>query len=673
MTRQFRPMSHLLLVLFKGAAAFSLLATAIDGTSANAQAPAERKVIIYVWDGLRPDSVNQVDTPNLYALREEGVHFTDNHSTYPTFTMMNAASFATGSFGGTTGYYGNTLWQPTARGSDSANQPVDYQQPIFSEDYAMLTDLSNDLKGDLLMVESLFSAAQKTGLSTVTIGKSGAAFIQDYKRGGMMLDEKAVLPISLVTELQAANIRLPALTPNAYGPNEVKLGQDNGNPTAFGAPKRMKDGVSFDASDASGSPFKTALDYMFDVYVNYILPKKVPRLSVVWMRDPDTSEHIYGPGTANVLDGLRGNDQRLGRLRAKLKELGWDNSTDIIIVSDHAHSTVAGSSTLFPLRSIKNGEVGDIDPNGYSVSGMVRLADLMQRAGFTNVYDGIGCSYLPLSMGGIKADGTPVYPVQVDKEGKLCGKEGQNYLSGPFKVPTNLPPKSIVIAVNGGSDYLYVPDHDADTVRRTVAFLQTRSEVGSIFVDSRYGDIPGTMPLSLIRQENAAGRNPDIIVGFDWDDEAVVSGMKGTEYSGILLNNPYRGMHGDFTPIDVHNTLIAVGPDFRENMPDLLPTGNVDVAPTVASILGLKLPQADGRPLLEALRNGPSASAYQVTVGVMQPKAEATGISVKLPTDPNGKDVDSSKSTFSFNLHTKMLTYQGRTYTYFDKAKVLRR
>src|SRR5262249_46141328 len=156
-----------------------------------------------------PDSVNPVDTPNLDALREEGVNFTDNHSTYPTFTMMNAASFATGSFGGTTGYFGNMLWQPTARGLDSANHPVDYQQPIFSEDYAILTDLANDLKGDLLMVESLFSAAQKAGLSTVTIGKTGAAFIQDYKRGGMMLDERTVLPLSLVRELQAANICLP--------------------------------------------------------------------------------------------------------------------------------------------------------------------------------------------------------------------------------------------------------------------------------------------------------------------------------------------------------------------------------------------------------------------------------------------------------------------------------
>jgi hypothetical protein len=321
------------------------------------------------------------------------------------------------------------------------------------------------------------------------------------------------------------------------------------------------------------------------------------------------------------------------------------------------------------LRKIVNGEPTEIDPNGYSVSGMVRLADLMDRAGFENIYDGIGCSYLPTSMG-IKADGTPVYQVQVDTDGKVCGKEGQKYQSRSFKVPAQLPPRSVVIAVNGGSDYIYVPDHDANTVRKVVAFLQSRAEVGSIFIDSRYGDVPGTMPLSLVRQENKAGRNPDIIVGFDWDDTVSVSGMKGTEYSGILLNNPYRGMHGDFTPIDVHNTLMAVGPDFRENMRDTLPTGNVDVAPTVANILGLKLPHADGRPLLEALRNGPSARDFQVTAAVLRPRSEATGIQVKLPTDPSGKDIDSSKSTFSFNLYTKMLTYKSQTYIYYDKAKV---
>ena len=73
---------------------------------------APTRTIIMVWDGLRPDSVTAADTPNLYALRQAGVNFSDNHSTYPTFTMMNASSLATGAFPKTSGFYGNTLWTP---------------------------------------------------------------------------------------------------------------------------------------------------------------------------------------------------------------------------------------------------------------------------------------------------------------------------------------------------------------------------------------------------------------------------------------------------------------------------------------------------------------------------------------------------------------------------------
>ena len=651
------------------AAALAALLCVSASMPANAQ-PAKRKVIIFVWDGLRPDSINASDTPNLFALREAGVDFTDNHSSYPTFTMINAASFATGGFAGTTGYYGNQLWQPGPEGPDAAGKPVDFQQPVFSEDYAILQDLTTFYRNELFLVETLFEAAQKAGLSTVAIGKTGAAFIQDYKRGGMMLDEKTVLPLDFAKELQAAGIPLPATTPNAYAKGEIVLTAENGDPTAFKQLKRLKDGKSADATDISGSPYKAALQYMFDVYVKYVLPKKNPDLSVVWIRDPDTSQHAFGVGSANARDALRSNDLMLGQLRGALKELGLETTTDIIVVSDHAHSNISGSTALFPLRAIQNGEVGPVDPAGYPVSGLVRIADLMGRAGFS-VFDGMGCSYLPASMG-IKADGTPVYDTFVDTDGTVCGKVGEKYNTGPRKLPAELPPKSVVVAVNGGSDYLYVPDHDAATVAQAVAFLQSLDIVGPIFVASRYGALPGTMPLDFVHIENAAGRSPDVVFSYDYDENALVNGVRGTEYSGSLLNSANRGMHGSFSPIDVHNTLIAHGPDFRENLKNPLPSGNVDVAPTVASILGLRLPKADGRPLLEALRNGPPVSAFAVTSRSFQPRQPALGLHVQLPTDPTGKDVDPSRTAYSFYIETKTLSYDDKSYMYFDKAKAVR-
>jgi arylsulfatase A-like enzyme len=632
--------------------------------------PPARNVVIVVWDGLRPDAVDAEDTPNLFRLREIGTEFADHHSTYPTFTMMNSASFATGGFPGTAGFYGNVVWQPGAEGKDSSGKPVDFRQPVFSEDYAVLDDLGRQLQGRLLLTPTLFEAAQKAGIATFALGKNGAAYLQDLKRGGMLLDEKTVLPLWLAKDLQGFGVPLPATAPYAYGLGNLTLSSANGDPTLFQPPERLKDGVSSDPTDASGSRFKAGLDYMVAAYVDQVLPRKQPRLSLLWLRDPDSTQHSYGLGTRNWHDALRATDAMLGRIRDKLKQLGLDPVTDLIVVSDHGHSSVSGAVQWFPLRAIRDRASAEVDPKGYSVSGLVRLADLLRRAGFA-AYDGIGCTYAPLAAG-IKADGAPVYPVSTDVDGTACGKAGQKYQAPAMKVPAELPRGALVVAVNGGSDYVYVPDHDPEVVRRAVRFLQGRSEVGALFVDERYGRIPGTLPLGAIRAQHAT-RSPDILLSYDYDENAVVSGVPGIEYAGILQGNAYRGMHGSFSPRDVHNVLIAAGPHFRRGFKDTLPSGNVDLAPTVARILGLSLQPTDGRPLLEALAGGAAAGEYRVESAVLQPDGPATGLIIQLPTDPGGKDVDPAKSSYTFQLRTKTVWAGDTRYTYFDSAKAVRR
>ena len=661
-------MSNRALLCFLAACGSSAPTASTTPIATPAPAP-DRSVIIVVWDGLRPDAVTAAETPNLARLRAAGVEFTDNHATYPTFTMMNAASFATGQFSDATGFYGNTLWQPGATGNDAGGKPVDYRQPVFSEDYAVLDALKSPNKQ--LLADTLFAAAQAAGIATAAVGKTGAAYLQDTGRGGLILDERTALPLAFAKELQAAGVALPPSAPNAYAAGELALAPDNGNPVEVKPFKKLNDGVSIDPTDEAGSPFKGALDYLFIAFVDHILPDKRPRLSLVWLRDPDTVQHQYGIGTPNWHDALRTNDALLGKLVGKLEALGVKDKTDIIVVSDHGHSNVSGPQDLFPLHSVRDGAVADVDPHGHSVSGMVRITDLLHRAGFT-VFDGLGCTFIPVAMG-IRRDGKPVYPTQTDGDGKLCGKEGQKYQVPPRKVPTELPPHALVVAVNGGSDYVYVPDHDPALVKKTVAFLQSRAEVGAIFVDDRYGAIPGTMALGAIHARNAAGKNPDIIFAYDHDDGAVIEGMPGTEMAGVLGGNGYRGMHGSFSPRDVHNTLIAAGPDFRTGFQDPLPTGNVDVAPTVARILGLALPHAQGRALLEALNGGAPLTDYHAAPKVETPAAPATGLTIHLPTDPDGKDVAPGLTRYSFELHTKSLGYGAQSYTYYDYAKATRR
>ena len=61
-------------------------------------------------------------------------------------------------------------------------------------------------------------------------------------------------------------------------------------------------------------------------------------------------------------------------------------------------------------------------------------------------------------------------------------------------------------------------------------------------------------------------------------------------------------MHGSMSVHEMRCTLIAAGPDFRQAVVSDLPTGNVDVAPTVLSLLGLGAPLGvEGRILEEAM------------------------------------------------------------------------
>ena len=681
---------------------------------------AATRTVIMVWDGLRPDDVNATDTPNLYALRQAGTNFSDNHSTYPTFTMMNGSSFATGSFPRTSGFYGNTFWTPpqgTANtipvGNSAGGTPQDYVDPVFTEDYQVLTTLNTYYGGQLLLLKSLFAAAQSAGMVTAAIGKSGAAYIQDLGKGGYFVDENTVKPRSLVTELQAASIPLPVnVTKDYTGTDAVTLSATNGAPTARAGyvtfnttaydPAGALTVAARDSTDASqGAPEDAANKYMMSVFTQYILPKKNPMLSLIWFRTPDNVEHGYGPGTANVKAGLRSQDARLGELMAGLKAQGLDKTTNIIVVSDHGHSTVSGPLSLYPLRAIAasatapNGPLvngatsgtsaatlGGASASGYSFSGDVRSADLLTYRGFA-AYDGNGCA--TSGMYGLGVSGSPTVPVKLDAAGTLCGAANVKYqavsagLATPvasFRVPApgKLPAKGIVVAANGGSDYFYVPSHDAATIKALVTFLQQREEYGAIFVDSRYGAIPGTLTMDQVNLENATRQNngqPDVVVSFSWDDTVTVQGKNGIEFESL---GGQRGMHGSFGTTDVHNTLIANGPSFTPATVIASPSGNVDVAPTVAYLLGLTFTQADGRVLNEALVTPASKTKLSVGAATVVASNAATGLQFELPTDPTGKTKDPSLlfGSYSVNLTVKDVNIDGKSYRYFDSAKAVR-
>jgi arylsulfatase A-like enzyme len=628
--------------------------------------PAGRRVIIFVWDGLRADDLTPDIAPNYFALARSGVVFADHHAVYPTFTMMNSASIATGAYPGVHGFYGNVVYAPSAKGRNAKGAEIDFSAPAFIEDFAVVEAVRDAYQGRLALVSTMLEAAQGKGLITAAIGKFGAAFIQDYKRAGIILDEDAAMPIGFARELQQAGYPLPRNSGNAYEIGALTLANDNGDPTEPSPIQRLKDGQTANPLDCSGALSRRGFTYLTDVFVNYILPNKKPDLTIFWSKEPDVTNHAYGPGTCNSIDATRMNDELLGRVIERLRQLGWEKSTDIIVTQDHGHGTVSGDVAYFPLRSIVDRGVGAYDPHGFSVSGFVRTAELLNRDGL-KAYDGAGCRDIPI-LSGMLADGTHLHARKDDQHGEVCGRPNK-YTSPSYAVPKPLPDGAIVVAANAGSDYLFVPDGDIKTVKAAVVSLQSRLQFGAIFVSDKHGEIAGTLPMSLIKTDSgASGRAPDIIVSFSYDENVAVAGRSGISYASSINR---RGDHGSFSPTDTRISLLASGPDFKSGFYDPLPTANVDIAPTVARILQFDMPAAQGRVLEESLQGGPPVTEYTVMNNVHR-SSNRSGLIVKLPTDLDGRAVDPKLTSYSVELKTKILTRGAASYTYFDQARAVR-
>src|SRR5438067_6033214 len=349
--------------------------------------PSARRVIIFVWDGLRADDLTPEITPNYFALARSGVVFADHHAVYPTFTMMISASIATGTYPGVHGFYGNVVYAPHAKGKNAKGVEIDFSAPAFIEDFGVVEAVRESYQGKLTLVSTMLQAAQAKGLSTVAIGKFGAAFIQDYQRGGLILDEDAAMPLSFAQELQQAGYALPRNTINAYDAGGLALAHDNGDPTAPIAIAKLNDGQTANPLDHTGALSRRGFMYLADVFVNYILPQKQPDLTVFWSKEPDATNHAYGPGTYNSIDATKLNDEILGRVLDKIRQLGWEQSTDIIITQDHNHSTVSGDVAHYPLRGVADGRVGSHAPSGYSGSDFVLTSALLTQDRL-HAYDG---------------------------------------------------------------------------------------------------------------------------------------------------------------------------------------------------------------------------------------------------------------------------------------------
>lgn len=181
-------------------------------------------------------------------------------------------------------------------------------------------------------------------------------------------------------------------------------------------------------------------------------------------------------------------------------------------------------------------------------------------------------------------------------------------LVAPFARP--LPDGSPDIIVTEGA-INFRGGRDPLRMATVVAALQRRPEVGAIFTRASApgaptGIVAGTLSLSLARWQHA--RSADILVSGNWDAQNNAAGWPGRTTQGGVAG------HGTSSPYDIHNTLIACGPDFREKTTSAVPTANADLAPTLLRLMSVAIPPTmSGRVIEEAYRSGPDPASVTVS------------------------------------------------------------
>jgi len=534
-------------------------------------------LIIFVADGLRSQVVTGQTAPELEALRREGVDFRNSHALYPTVTTANASAMATGHWLGDTGNFSNILYA----GPEPLGFPAGGVLGGVEND-EVIGLLNKRFGGDYLNETSVLRAARERGYSTAAVGKLGPIGLQDLGdrtgRGTIVIDDSTgdasagETGVPLAPEIAVA-IRAAGLAAEA---------PDRGLNTWPGT--SIMPGVQVANVEQQ--------DWFVAVATRVLLPRfkaaGKPFVLVFWSRDPDGTQHNQGDSLNSLAPGINGPttmaairnaSHDLGALRAALKRLHLEDTTNIIVTADHGFSTASKQSVTSGAarRSYRDA------PRGFLPPGFLAL-DLSTALGLP-VFDELG---LPMP-----AEDHP-------KDGALLGKDPKR--------------PDVVIAANGGSDLIYLPGADRAALARRIADILVRQDyTGALFIDDALGSVPGALPLSAVGLKGSAlTPTPAMVVAF----RSFSTGCARPETCAVEVADTSlqqgQGIHGSFSRADTHNFMAAVGPDFKRGFVDPAPVSNADVGMTAARLLGLEIApkgRLTGRVMQEALEGAGAAPA----------------------------------------------------------------
>ncbi len=281
-----KPHFHYLICLFL----MTILQPANGQDTVAANGRFQAKTLIVFFDGLRPDYITEAQMPNLFAFKQSAALGKEHHSVFPTVTRVNSASYATGSYPGTHGLLGNSIFIPEV----APNRPIETT-------YEDLRKIPAATSGPLLTAKSLGEVLADAGqkMMVFSSGTTGQAFLQNHTVNGAIVNPGLILPEAFKTQV-------------------------------------LNDVGALREEERKGL---VRHKWVTDALLKYGLVKNGPLVSAIWFSDPDGAAHEHGIGSEQAVKAIEYVDGQFGRIMEALRKKGTDERYNIIISTDHGFVT----------------------------------------------------------------------------------------------------------------------------------------------------------------------------------------------------------------------------------------------------------------------------------------------------------------------------------------------
>ncbi len=259
------------------------------------------RVLIVVFDALRPEFVTPELMPNLHAFAEGGVRFTNSRSTYPSETRVNQSTVTTGCYPSRHGVVANNFVVT----DDGRNVVLNTGDDVAFE--AALHRMTEPLFGVPTLGECLAAAGRS--YATVSAGTSG---------GGRLIN---------IAAEETDAFRFAMRRPEA----SVPAGVENRIIERIGdLPEYRRPALDW-------------ITYAVDCYLEFVEPDIRPDVTLLWLCEPDESFHHLGIGSPDAVRTIAHADAQFARILALHERALADGSLQIIAMSDHGQISIRGA------------------------------------------------------------------------------------------------------------------------------------------------------------------------------------------------------------------------------------------------------------------------------------------------------------------------------------------